>query len=175
MILKIVVGVVIALVVLILVARKVGSTVQVERTFNAPVAKVWQLWTDEESMKKWWSPKRYTAPVIKNDFRVGGRYLFSMRSPGGEMNWNSGAYKEIVPQQKIVSTMSFSDDTGKAIPGAQVKLPGDWPDEIIITMIFSETGGKTTVTITEVGIPLIMKLPAGMGWRQQFDKLEALL
>lgn len=175
MILKIVVGIVIALAVVILVARKIGSTVQVERTFNAPIVRVWQLWTDEESMKKWWGPTGYDAPVIKNDFRLGGRYLFSMRSPGGKTNWNSGVYKEIVPQQKIVSTMSFSDETGKAIPGAQVKLPGDWPDEIILTMTFTETRGKTTIAITEAGIPLIMKLPAGMGWRQQFDKLEALL
>lgn len=175
MILKIIIGIVVLLVAFILVARKISSTVNVEYTFNAPVAKVWQLWTDEESMKKWWGPNGYTAPVIRNDFRVGGSYLFSMRSPGGEMNWNSGVYKEIVPQQKIVSTMSFSDETGKAIPGARVKLPGDWPDEIVITVTFTETGGKTAVTITEVGIPLIMKLPAGMGWRQQLDKLEAML
>lgn len=175
MTLKIIIGIVVVLVVFILVARKVSSTVRVEHTFNAPVELVWRLWTDEESMKKWWGPKGYSAPVIKNDLRVGGCYLFSMRSPGGEMHWNSGVYREIVPQQKIVASMSFSDETGKAIPGAQVKLPGDWPDEIIITMTFTETGRKTTVTITEEGIPLIMKLPAGMGWQQQFDKLEALL
>jgi uncharacterized protein YndB with AHSA1/START domain len=169
------VAVVLALVLFIVVARKTTSVVNVERTLNAPVAKVWALWNDPEAIKNWWSPKGYTAPVVKNDLRVGGTYLLSMKSPSGEMHWNAGTYKEIIPQSRIVSAMTFSDENGKMVPGAEVKVPGSWPDEITLIVEFKEAGGKTLVTIQEIGIPLIMKVFAKMGWEQQFDKFEKLL
>ncbi|HYX32789.1 MAG TPA: SRPBCC domain-containing protein [Oligoflexus sp.] len=157
------------------VMRRIPSVVHVERTLPAPVSKVWAVWTDPEAMKNWWSPKDFTAPVITSDFRVGGRYLYSMRSPKGEMFWNTGAYTEIVPLQLIKSTISFSDEHGKAVSGKDVPVPGDWPDEILVVVEFKEIAGRTQITITETGIPLIMKLMAKMGWEQQLDKLETLL
>ena len=165
----------ILIVVFVFIARGRSSTVYVERTFSAPAEKVWKLWNDPESMKKWWGPKDYTAPVIKNDLRVGGTFLLSMRSPKGEMFWNTGIYKEIALNTRIVSTLSFSDENGKTVPGSEVKVPGKWPDEITVTVEFKEANGKTTVTITEVGIPLIMKFFGTLGWQQQLDKLETLL
>jgi uncharacterized protein YndB with AHSA1/START domain len=176
---KIVAGITVVLIlsvtVFVLIARRTSSTVHVERTMSAPVEKVWKLWNDPESMKQWWGPKDYSAPVIKSDFRVGGAFLLSMRSPKGEMFWNTGTYKEIVTNKKIVSSLSFSDENGKAVPGSDAPVPGEWPDAITITVAFSDADGKTTVAITEAGIPLIMKWFAGMGWQQQFDKFEALL
>lgn len=91
------------------------------------------------------------------------------------MFWSTGIYKEIVLNTRIVSTLSFSDENGKAVPGSEVKLPGKWPDEITATVEFKEANGKTTVTITEAGIPLIMKFPWTLGWQQQLDKFETLL
>lgn len=172
---KVIAGAAIALVLFVVVAWKTSFTVVVERTFNGPGNKVWKLWNDPESIKRWWSPKNFTAPVIKSDFRVGGAYLFSMKSPQGKMFWNTGTYKELVPNQKIVSTMSFSDESGRMVPGSEVPVPGKWPDEISVTVEFKEVGGKTHVTIKQVGIPLIMNVMAKMGWEQQFDKFEALL
>lgn len=157
------------------IARGRSSTVYVERTVSAPVERVWQLWNDPESVKKWWGSKDYTAPVVTNDLRVGGAYLLSMRSRTGEIVWNAGSYKEVVPNTRIVSTMSFSDENGKAIPGSDVRVPGKWPDEITVTVEFKEADGKTTIAITEVGIPLIMKFFGTLGWQQQLDKFEALL
>lgn len=175
MLIKIILALIALLVVFIFVARKRRTIVSVTRTFDAPVATVWKLWTEEQHIQQWWGPKGYTAPVIKHDFRVGGHYLISMRAPNGTVHYNCGVYKEIIEQQKIVTTMSFADEHGNAIAGRAVKMPGDWPDEILITTTFTEADGKTTVAICEEGIPLIMKLFAGMGWQQQFDKFEVLL
>lgn len=172
---KILAGLAVTFALIVTIAWNTTSTVVVERTFNAPVDKVWITWTDTEKMKQWWSPKDFTAPVIKNDFKLGGNYLFSMRSPKGEMFWNTGTYKEIVMHQKIVSSMWFSDENGKLVPGKEVKAPGSWPDEISVTVEFKAVDGKTTVQVTEVGIPNIMKILAKMGWHQQFDKFATLL
>lgn len=175
MILKIVAGLVIALTIFILIARRTSSLVTAERTFNAPVATVWKHWNDPESMKQWWSPKGFTAPVIKSDFRVGGTFLLSMKSPKDEMFWNVGSYKEIVLNKKIVSAMSFSDENGKALRGSEIPVPGVWPDEVTVIVEFTEDGGRTHVKVTEIGIPMIMKLFAKLGWEQQFDKFELLV
>jgi uncharacterized protein YndB with AHSA1/START domain len=172
---KSLVGAGIALALIIFVTRKIPSTVHVVRTFDAPIEKVWQVWTDAEAMKNWWSPKDYTAPVIKNDFRVGGTFLYSMRSPKGDLFWNTGKYLEIVPNQKIASTMSFSDENGKFLPGSEAGVPGVWPDEIKVLVEFKDLSGKTEVSIREDGVPLIMKALAKMGWEQQMDKFETLL
>lgn len=144
----------------------------VEHTLNAPVDRVWTMWSDPETIKQWWSPTDFTAPVIKNDFRIGGRYLFAMKDPKGEMFWSAGVYHEIVPQQKIVSSHYFADESGNAIPSP---VPGEWPAEVQVMVEFSDAGGKTHVKVTETGIPLIMKFFAGMGWKQQFEKFDKLL
>ena len=159
----------------VFIARGRSSTIYVERIVPAPIEKVWKLWNDPEAMKKWWGPKDYTAPVIKNDLRVGGTFLLSMKSQKGDVIWNTGAYKEVVPNSKIVSSLSFSDENGKAIPGSEVPVPGNWPDEVTITVEFKEENGKTKIAITEVGIPLIMKFFGALGWQQQLDKFETLL
>lgn len=156
-------------------AKKYSATVTIERTLNAPIEKVWILWGDVEAMKKWWSPKHFTAPVIQNDFRPDGKFLFSMQAPDGKVSWNTGKYLEIIPYQKIVSTMSFSDESGNPVPAEHYGIPGDWPDSVTVTVEFADLKGKTHVTIRETGIPMIMYVFAKMGWEQQFDKFEELL
>ena len=106
MIYKILGGVVLALVVLVVVGLEVRTTGSYERTFDASRDKVWRVWNDEDSMKHWWGPRGYTAPFIRNDLRVGGTYLWAMKSSKGEMFWNTGVYKEVVPNKRIVSTLS---------------------------------------------------------------------
>ena len=108
---------------------------------------MWRIWNDPDYIKKWWGPQNFTAPIIRNDARVGGTFLWSMKSARGEMFWNTGVYKQVLPNTRIVSTMSFSDATGKAIPGSQVPVPGHWPNEIIVITEFTESGGKTQVDV----------------------------
>lgn len=156
-------------------AWKVHTTVCMERTFDTSVANVWRVWNDPDSIKHWWGPKNYTALVVRNDVREGGSYLWAMKSPKGETFWSTGIYKEVAPNKKIVSTMSFSNENGKTIPGSEVSVPGQWPNEITVIAEFSESGGKAKVTVTEVGIPLIAYPLAKIGWVQQFDKIQLLL
>jgi uncharacterized protein YndB with AHSA1/START domain len=175
MIYRISAGIALALAVLAFVALRVDTTGSYERTFNAPSDKLWLVWNDPVYIKRWWGPKDFTAPIIRNDARVGGTYLWSMKSPKGEMSWTTGVYKEVLPNIRIVSTLSFSDATGKAIPGSKAPVPGHWPNEILVTTEFIDLGGKTNVKVTEVGIPLIVKILSEIAWQQQFDKVESLL
>jgi len=175
MIYKILGSIALMLALLVLGAWNFHTTLCTERTFNASAADVWRVWNDPDSIKKWWGPKGYTALVVRNDARAGGSYLWAMKSAQGRMFWSTGIYKEIVANKKIVSTMSFSNENGKTIPGSQVSVPGKWPDEITVIVEFSESEGKARVTVAEVGIPLIAYPLSKIGWAQQFDKIQSLL
>jgi uncharacterized protein YndB with AHSA1/START domain len=175
MIYKISGGITLLLILLVLAAWNLHTTVCTERTFNASVADVWRVWNASDSIQKWWGPKGYTALVVRNDVRDGGSYLWAMKSAQGRMFWSTGTYKEVVANKKIVSTMSFSDENGKTIPGSQVSVPGQWPNEITVIVAFTESEGKARVSVAEVGIPLIAYPLSKMGWAQQFDKIQLLL
>src|SRR5271155_3034799 len=175
MIYKILGSIALVLAVLVLGAWKFHTTVSMERTFNASVADVWRVWNDADSINKWWGPKGYTALVVRNDVREGGSFLWAMKSGQGRIYWNTGTYREVVANKKIVSTMSFSNENGEIIPGSRVSVPGQWPDEITVIVEFSEAEGKTRVTVTEVGVPLIVYPLMKIGWAQQFDKIQLLL
>jgi len=175
MISKVSAGTVLGLAVLTLVALRVNTTGFYERTFNASPDKLWRIWNDPDAIEKWRGPRHYTAPIIRNDPRIGRTYLWSMKSPEGEMSWTTGVYKKVLPNVRIVSPMSFGDATGRPIPGSKVPVPGHWPNEILMVTDFTQSGGKTKVTVTEVGIPLIVKLLSKIAWQQQIDKVETIL
>lgn len=170
-----VIGIVLIIFIAFFITSRMSSTVVVERSFDASPERAWTHWNDVESIKNWWSPKGYSAPIVKNDLRVDGTFLLSMKAPDGKMHWNTGKYKEIVPYQKIVSVMSFSDENGNIVPGNKVEVPGKWPDEITVIVEFRESGGRTFIKVTEIGIPTLMYFFSKMGWEQQFDKFESVL
>ncbi|KKT75626.1 MAG: hypothetical protein UW70_C0032G0001, partial [Candidatus Peregrinibacteria bacterium GW2011_GWA2_44_7] len=61
----------------------------ITRVFDAPRKKVWNTWTKSKDAMRWWGPKNFTAPLCKIDLRVGGKYLFCMRSPEGQDFWST--------------------------------------------------------------------------------------
>jgi len=46
-----------------------NKTIHVDRTFDAPLAQVWQAWTDHTIMDQWWAPKPWHARTKTMDVR----------------------------------------------------------------------------------------------------------
>lgn len=80
---------------------------------NAPVEKVWQLWTGPEHIVKWNSASDdWHTPRATNDLRVGGRFVSHMAAKDGSMGFDfGGTYTEVKTHQLIKYTM---DDNRKA-------------------------------------------------------------
>jgi uncharacterized protein YndB with AHSA1/START domain len=157
-------------------AKSTGQEIVITRVFNAPRELVWKAWTEPEHLMRWWGPKGYTAPACRIDLRVGGKYHFCMRSPEGKNYWSTGIYREIIEPERIVCTDSFADEHGNPVPASHYGMPGDWPDELLVTVTFEDDEGKTRMTLRQVGIPAgEMKEMAGAGWNESFDKLAATL
>ncbi len=152
----------------------------ITRIFNAPRERVWKAWTDPAETKKWWGPKDFTAPHIKTDLRTGGKYLFCMRGPkGSEFDkdmWSGGTYKEVVPMEKIVATDHFADAEGNHVSPKDFGMPGEWPEEMVVTVTFEDAGeGKTKLTLVHKGHPKEMADMAKAGWNESLDKFAAAL
>ena len=151
----------------------------IERIFDAPRELVWKAWTEPEQLMRWWGPKGFTSPAAKIDFRVGGKYLFAMRSPEyeeGRVLWSTGTYREIVPFERIVCTDSFADENGNVVPASHYGMTGDFPQEMLVTVTFEEYEGKTKLTLRHVGIPAgAHRDGAKQGWSESLDKLAEYL
>jgi uncharacterized protein YndB with AHSA1/START domain len=119
----------------------------------------------------------FTAPVCKMDFRVGGKFLCCMRTPDGQEFWNAVEYHEIVPHEKIVSLMYFSDSKGNKIEPAQLGIEHEAIDGAYDVTIFEDLGNGQT-KLTFIGNePMESAKNSGQmeGWNQILDKVAAVI
>jgi uncharacterized protein YndB with AHSA1/START domain len=149
----------------------------ITRIFDAPRELVWKAWTDPEYVKQWWGPKGFTAPFCQMDFRVGGRSLYCMRAPDGQEFWNGVEYFEIVPCEKIVSLMYFSDPQGNRVEAAELGLDHEAIENARDIVLFEDLGdGRTKLTF--IGNETMQNaLQSGQleGTRQILEKLAAVV
>ena len=145
----------------------------VTRIFDAPRELVWKAWTDPKYVMQWWGPKGFTSPFCKMDFRVGGKFHCCMRTPDGQEFWNGGEYHEIVPYEKIVSSMYFADSKGNKIDPAQLGIEHEAIEDACDVTLFEDLGNGQT-KLTFIGNePMESAKNSGQleGWNQILDKL----
>jgi uncharacterized protein YndB with AHSA1/START domain len=105
----------------------------ITREFDAPKHLVYEAYTTPELVKRWWHAKRGEATIAEIDLRVGGAWRYVMITDDGLEVGFHGEYREIVPNELIVSTEVYE--------GA----PGGEP--AVNTVTFTEEDGRTTLTI----------------------------
>ena len=76
----------------------------ITREFDAPKHLVYKAWTTPELVKRWWNAKRGEVTIAEIDLRVGGKWRYVMVADGGFEVGFHGEYREIVPNERIVST-----------------------------------------------------------------------
>ena len=138
------------------------TQILITREFNAPGHLVYKAYTTPELIKRWWSGDRGEVTLAEVDLRVGGRWRYVMKANGGFEVGFHGEYREIVPNERLVTTEIYE---------------GMPEGEAVVTHIFSEKDGRTTLTI-------LMQLPSeaerdavinsGMegGMQESMDHLE---
>jgi uncharacterized protein YndB with AHSA1/START domain len=149
----------------------------ITRVFDAPRELVWKAWTEPEYVMQWWGPKGFTSPVCKMDFRVGGKSLCCMKSPDGQEFWNGIEYHEIVPFEKIVSSMYFADAKGNKVEPEAYGMEHEAIEGAYDVTLFEDLGnGKTK--LTHIGNePMESAKNSGQleGWNQILDKVADLI
>jgi uncharacterized protein YndB with AHSA1/START domain len=143
----------------------IGHELVITRTIDAPRSLVFNAWTDPRHMAQWWGPHGFTNPVCELDVRPGGAIRIVMRAPDGTDYPMTGVFHEIKEPERLVITTAVDDKDGNRIL------------EVHTSVVFAETGGKTTLTLrTRVikSTAAAAGMLAGMkaGWTQSLERLE---
>jgi uncharacterized protein YndB with AHSA1/START domain len=152
------------------------GAVVIERSVDAPVELVWQMWTVPDHFKAWYGPTGASIPVAEMDVRVGGRRRVCMEvaSPNGAMQiWFVGEYLEVVENARLVYTESMADEHGNAMSPSDMGMPDGHPTTTEVRVLLTDVGGRTKMVMTHAGIP--SDSPGAAGWVMAFDKLDAHL
>ena len=116
----------------------------IARTFDAPRDLVFDVWTQEEHLLKWFGPKGMPMKIGKLDLRPGGIFHYCLAGPGGKDMWGKWVFRDIAPPESIVLISSFSDEKGGITVHPFAK---DWPRETLSATTFTEDNGKTVLTL----------------------------
>jgi uncharacterized protein YndB with AHSA1/START domain len=114
-------------------AKSKSNELKIVRVFDAPVAAVWDAWTDPEQVAKWWGPRGFTITTHSKDLRPGGHWIYTMHGPDGTDYPNTTHYFEVKEREALVYDHGASE--GK-------------PALFHVAVYFKETNGKTTMDMT---------------------------
>ena len=132
-----------------------SDSIKLQRSFSAPRALVFEVWSKPEHFMRWFAPNHYDIPRCDMDFRVGGSFRAIMRGMGMEHGFG-GTYVEIVPNERIrwVGRIDGLDQ------------------DMTTTVTFADDGKKTLVTVEQT-VPMNPMMAAGQreGWGQTLDHL----
>ena len=149
----------------------------VTRVIDAPREIVWKAFTQPEYVQQWWGPKGFTSPSCRSDFRVGGMFLYCMRSPDGQEGWTGGQFHEIIPLEKIVYSLYFADSDGNRVEPEEVGVEHEAIDGVYDEVRFEDLGdGRTKITL--IGNESMESARASgqlEGNQQTLDKLAAVV
>lgn len=150
--------------------------IELTRSYEAPIEKVWQAWTDPEILKQWWGPDNVIIPECEVDLRVGGRFYIVMQA-GEAMGEYAGT------RWPMDGNYTSIEQNSSLVYGAKAWTEGmETTTELeqVTKVSFESIDGKTKVvvkaTLNKVG-PDAQAAPEGMeyGFNQQLDKLAKLL
>ncbi|HVU88244.1 MAG TPA: SRPBCC family protein [Pirellulales bacterium] len=114
-------------------AKSNSRDINIIRVYDAPVALVWDAWTDPAQVAQWWGPRGFTLTTHSKDLRVGGHWNYTMHGPDGTDYENTTLYHEVEEHAKLVY-----DHGGHK----------DRPPLFRVTALFTDLGGKTRLEMT---------------------------
>ena len=113
------------------------NTLKLERSYDAPIERVFAAWTSEEVMRRWWQARDHWETRAEVDLRVGGAVRVVMHDPTtGVDHGGGGVYTEIEPPSRLAFTWLWDDDTRRTL----------------IEIDFDADGETTTVRFTHSGL-----------------------
>jgi uncharacterized protein YndB with AHSA1/START domain len=116
-----------------MVAENRSNEIRIIRVYDASVEDVWDAWTDPEQVAQWWGPRGFTLTTHSKDLRPGGSWIYTMHGPDGTDYPNDTKYFVVEKHKKLVYDHGANDDR---------------PPLFRVTVLFSETDGKTKLDMT---------------------------
>ncbi|HEX8226398.1 MAG TPA: SRPBCC family protein [Candidatus Saccharimonadales bacterium] len=112
------------------------QSLSIERTFNAPVDKVFDAFVNPEKVVRWWGGKTFETKADTFEPRSGGSWRIVQSDENGEYNFH-GVFHEVALNERIIWTFEFEGLPEKG-------------HALMETMHFTEQDGKTTIKSVSV-------------------------
>ena len=130
------------------------TVITVETTVNAPVEKVWKIWTSPDHITQWSNASDdWHTTKAENDLRKGGKFTSRMEAKDGSMGFDfEGVYDEVKENKLIAYTLG---------------------DDRKVHITFASEGNQTLVTESfeaENMNPVEMQIS---GWQAIMDNFKA--
>jgi uncharacterized protein YndB with AHSA1/START domain len=140
-----------------------AETLVIERAYDAPATAVFDAFTHEDVMRRWWHARRdWTTSEASVDLRVGGAVRVVMRDTDGDPHGGGGHYTVVDRPDRLAFTWTWDRDSEDR--------------ETLIEIGFVESGGSTTVTFTHSNLrDEATARDHESGWNHCFDNLERML
>lgn len=144
-------------------AARTGGLLELERVFDAPAERVFQLLSEPAELARWWGPHGFTTSEIVLDLRAGGSYRFTMQPPEGEAFHLSGDFVDVHPPDRLSFTFRWDE-------------PDPDDRETVVVLWLDSVAGATRVSLwhgefaTEARLELHRS-----GWTDSFERLAAVL
>ncbi len=139
-----------------------ATTLSIERAFRAPRERVFDAFTNEEVLRRWWHAEHdWETSVAEVDLRVGGEVRVVMRDPHtGQEYGGGGRYTEIDRPHRLAFTWLWDDRTERQL----------------IEIDFEERDGQTLVRFVHSGLWDEQAVRSHEdGWTKAFDNLGRAL
>jgi uncharacterized protein YndB with AHSA1/START domain len=154
------------------VTLPVDTQIVITREFDAPKRLVYRAYTDPDLIARWWSGERGEVTSVEVDLRVGGTWRYVMRANEGFEVAFHGEFREIVPNERIVSTEVYEMPEDHPMAGTPEAEEGT-----LNTVTFTEVDGRTTlITVVECHAREVRDaiIESGMegGMQEAMDRLE---
>ena len=140
------------------------TEILIKREFDAPRHLVYKAYTTPELIKRWWSGDRGEVTIAEVDLRVGGKWRYVMTANAGFEVAFHGEYREIVPNERIVSTEVY-----EGVPDG----------EALDTVTFTEIDGRTLLMVvmklgTKAERDMVINSGMEGGLQEAYNHLEQI-
>ena len=145
-------------------------TITLIADFDAPIAQVWDLWSNPRKLERWWGPPGYPATFEKHDLTPGGEVTYFMAGPEGDM-WGMWRVTAVDPPTSLDFTDAFADTDGTPI--------ADMPVSTISVRLVEREGGtrmemRSTFESRE-DMEKVLSMGTVEGMRQAVGQMDTLL
>ncbi len=101
-----------------------ARTMTITARFDAPIDRVWQVWSDPRQLERWWGPPTYPATVTEHDLTPGGTVAYAMTGPEGDRHRGWWRVRAVDPPHRLELEDGFADADGTPSPDAPTAVIG---------------------------------------------------
>ncbi len=140
-----------------------GFALTLERTFKAPPERVFDAFTQAETLNRWFAPTdAYTCTTHECDPRPGGRYRIEMRHTGGNVHFVQGVYEQVTRPSRLVFSFAWENSPERG--------------NSRVTVSFEASGTGTKLVLVQEQLPNVEVRDAHMGgWTGSLGRLAEML